>query len=267
MDSKRIVWGLLLAPLVVLFVLYAPLPFFKAVILLVGGICLKEFMTIALPKHPSSVPYLGVVLGMFFSGVLLFAERGSNLWIGSLALVLVVTFVYYLFCEHDLSIVLTQISLTVFGCVYVSCLFSYIGLLRGLERGTFWVFLTAGATFMADTSAFFAGHLFGRHKLAPRVSPGKTVEGLIGGVLGSIFAAFVCRFLFWKEFSAVSAVIIGLLVGLIGPLGDLSESLIKRSVGVKDSGQFIPGHGGLLDRVDALLFTGPLVYYYAAFFY
>jgi len=267
MDKKRILWGVLLAILVVLFVLFAPLALFKLLIIAVVGLCLREFMNIALPKHPTSAPSLGVILGLFLSGVLLFAEGGSELWIGSLALIVIVTFVYYLFAEHDLSLVLSQIALTIFGIIYVGCLFSYSGLLRGLPHGVFWVFLLAGATFMADTSAYFVGHLIGRHKIAPKVSPGKTVEGLIGGVIGSIIAAFLCRALFWKEFREADCWIIGVLVGVIGPLGDLSESLVKRSVGVKDSGHLIPGHGGLLDRLDALLFTAPLVYYYAKFFY
>src|SRR4029453_9533668 len=265
MDRKRILWGLGLAPLVVLFILYAPVPLFKLIIIAVAALCLREFMTIALPAHPSSSPWLGVGLGIFFSGVLLFAEEGSQLWMGSLALILFITFAYYLFIPHELTLVLSQIALTVFGCVYVACLFSYTGLILGLEKGSFWFFFTGGTTFMADTGAYFAGHLFGRHKLAPRVSPGKTVEGLIGGILGSILAALIVRFLFWHDFSATHCGVLAVLVGLVGPLGDLSESLIKRSVGVKDSGQMIPGHGGLLDRLDALLFTAPLVYYYATF--
>src|SRR4030095_4540435 len=158
MDQKRILWGLGLAPLVVLFILYAPVPVFKLLIIAVGALCLREFMTIALPVHPSSSPWLGVILGLFLSVVLLFAQGGSHLWMGSLALILVVTFAYYLFISHDLPLVLPQIALTVFGCVYVACLFSYTGLLPGLEKGSFLIFFTAGTTFMADTGAYFAGH-------------------------------------------------------------------------------------------------------------
>jgi phosphatidate cytidylyltransferase len=266
-DRKRILWGIALALGVVLLVLYAPVTLYKLVIIAIGGLCLREFMMIALPRHPSSSPVLGVILGVFLSGVLLFAQGGSHLWIGSLTLILFVTFAYYLFCQHDLDLVLSQVALTVFGCIYVGCLFSFSGLLRTLDRGHFWVFLTAGTTFLADTGAYFIGHLWGRHKLAPLVSPGKTVEGLIGGILASALAALICRFVFWGEFPLRHCLILSLLVGLVGPLGDLSESLIKRSVGVKDSGQMIPGHGGLLDRLDALLFTAPLVYYYAVFFF
>lgn len=266
LDKKRILWGLLLAPCVVVFVLFAPVKIFKFFVLLVSAVCLNEFMRLALPKHPSSSPKLGIFLGTFFSGIVLFADQTTLFWAAGLTLILIITFSYYLFCRHDLSIVLSQISLTLFGVVYVGCLFSYIGLLRSAEQGIFWVFLTVGATFMADSGAYFTGHLFGKHKLAPLVSPGKTVEGFIGGIFASVLATFICKLIFWSSFPSLSCLIIGCLIGIIGPLGDLSESLIKRGVNVKDSGQLIPGHGGLLDRVDALLFTAPTIYYYVKFF-
>src|SRR5262249_21990695 len=120
-------------------------------------------------------------------------------------------------------------------------------------------------TFGADTGAYITGRLIGRHKLAPHISPGKTVEGVFGGILLSILWAFGCRYIISKDILVKDCWWVGLSVGLVGPLGDLAESLLKRSVGVKDSGHLIPGHGGLLDRIDALLFTSPIVYYYAAY--
>jgi len=266
LEKSRIISGILLALFCIFFIIYAPLWLFKAFILGVAGLCLKEFMGLALPKLPSSAPLLGILSGLFFSGVMLFADKGSELWMGSLALILVVIFGYYLVVHEDLNQVLSQISITLLGCIYIGCFFSYAGLLRGLNHGVFWVFFVAGATFFADTSAYFVGHAFGRHKLAPDVSPGKTIEGLAGGIFGSLGAALICRFLLWHDFSLGHCILLGVLIGIVGPIGDLSESLIKRSVGVKDSGNLIPGHGGLLDRVDALLFTVPLVYYYAKYF-
>jgi len=239
---------------------------FKILIAAVSSACLIEFMGIALPKHPSSAPRLGVVLGTLFSLMILFV-RDPELWVTGLSVILIITFAYYLFADHDLNLVLSQIAITIFGCVYVSCLFSYAGLLRALDHGVFWIFLMAGATFSADTSAYFVGHWIGKHKLAPRVSPGKTIEGLVGGIAGSTFAVFLSKWIFWHGLLNRDIFILGLLIGLVGPLGDLSESLIKRSVGVKDSGNLIPGHGGLLDRLDAIFFTAPLVYYYAKLFY
>ncbi len=248
-----------------LFVFYAPLALFKSFVIIIVALCLNEYMPIALPKHPSSSPKLGIILGTLLSAVILFAKGGSDLWIASLTLLVVTTFIFYLFSKHELNLVFSQIAITVLGCIYVASLFSYVGLMRALEHGVFWVFLVAGATFMSDTGAYFVGHAIGKHKLAPLVSPGKTIEGFVGGIVGSVLAAFVCKFFFWQAFPTKECILIGILIGVVGPLGDLSESLIKRSVNVKDSGQLIPGHGGLLDRVDALLFTAPLVYYYALF--
>lgn len=265
-DLKKIYWGIGLAILVILFVFFAPLWMFKILIASVSAACLIEFMNIALPKHPSSAPRLGVVLGTLFSIMILFV-RDPELWMTGMTVILMITFGYYLFVKHELSLVLSQIAITIFGCVYVGYFFSYTGLVRGLDHGVFWIFLLAGATFMADTSAYFVGHWIGRRKLAPQVSPGKTVEGMLGGILGSILAVFVCKWIFWHGFLNRDIFILGTLIGLIGPLGDLSESLIKRSVGVKDSGNIIPGHGGLLDRLDAVFFTAPLVYYYAKLVY
>ncbi len=266
LEKKKIYWGMGLAPLVVLFVFFAPLWMFKILITLVSAASLFEFMGIALPKHPSSAPRLGVALGTLFTIMILFV-RDPELWTTGLAALLIITFAYYLFINHELNLVLSQIAFTIFGCVYVACLFSYAGLVRGLEHGVFWIFILAGCTFMADTSAYFVGHWVGTHKLAPRVSPGKTIEGLMGGMLGSVLVAFICKWVFWNGFQTRDCWILGILVGLVGPLGDLSESLIKRSVGVKDSGNLIPGHGGLLDRLDAVFFTAPFVYYYAKLIY
>ncbi len=129
-----------------------------------------------------------------------------------------------------------------------------------LRFGFPWVILAFVVTWANDTLAFFAGRLLGRHKLFPRISPKKTWEGFVGGAVGSIGGAFVVRALLlpWLPLGACWAV--GLGGALLAPVGDLVESMLKRSAGVKDSGRILPGHGGLLDRIDALLFVGPWVY-------
>jgi hypothetical protein len=127
-----------------------------------------------------------------------------------------------------------------------------------------WVLLAIALTFSNDTGAYFAGHAFGRHKLLPRVSPSKTWEGFFGGMLASIGTAFVVRALGASQLSTLDCLALGVVVSILGPLGDLAESLLKRSMGVKDSGRLIPGHGGLLDRIDALIFTAPWAYFYAS---
>lgn len=137
-----------------------------------------------------------------------------------------------------------------------------------LRFGVAWVILAFVVTWANDTFAYFAGHALGRHKMAPRISPKKTWEGFAGGAVGSIVGALVTRLVFPELGAALSvgmAVLLGAGGAVLGPLGDLSESALKRAAGVKDSGKIIPGHGGLLDRIDALLFVSPWVYAVATF--
>jgi phosphatidate cytidylyltransferase len=114
----------------------------------------------------------------------------------------------------------------------------------------------------ADTLAFFFGHAFGRHRLAPDVSPGKTVEGALAGVLGGVLGALAVRHYGLPQVPLAHALALGACVAGMGIVGDLDESLLKRWAGVKDSGRLFPGHGGALDRLDSLLFGGPILYYY-----
>ena len=118
----------------------------------------------------------------------------------------------------------------------------------------------------ADTAAFFVGHAFGRRPLASQVSPGKTVEGAFGGLVGGVAGALAVRALGLPGLPLAHAVALGLGVAALGIVGDLDESLIKRWAGVKDSGELFPGHGGMLDRIDSLLFGAPVLYYYFLYF-
>jgi phosphatidate cytidylyltransferase len=136
-------------------------------------------------------------------------------------------------------------------------------MLRLGRDGLWWVVLACALTWLDDTGAYFAGRAFGRHKLLPKVSPKKTWEGFAGGWLASLAAAFAVRAIGFHALSVVDCLVLGLLAGIVGPTGDLSESLLKRSLDVKDSGRILPGHGGILDRIDALLFNGVLVFVYA----
>jgi hypothetical protein len=123
--------------------------------------------------------------------------------------------------------------------------------------------LYAGGGLLRGHHRFYIGRAYGKKKLAPRISPAKTVEGGLGAVAGSVAGAVLSKLLFFPQLPLVHALILGVAVGGIGQLGDLWESLLKRSAQVKDSGALIPGHGGLLDRIDSVLFATPLVYYYA----
>ena len=133
-----------------------------------------------------------------------------------------------------------------------------------ISAGAAYLWLAFLGTWASDTFAYFVGTYLGKHKLCPLISPGKTIEGAIGGMIGSVIAIMLLGVLF--KLPVYHCIIMGILVGIAAPLGDLVESAIKRFAGVKDSGQILPGHGGILDRFDSILFTVPAIYYYMHIF-
>lgn len=151
---------------------------------------------------------------------------------------------------------------TLGGMIYVGWLFSHFVSLRILPHGREWVLLVLGATFAADTCAFLVGRAWGRRPLAPSISPGKTWEGAVAGFLGAVGTTLALGFLLRLPLPPVLGLLLGGMIGTFGQLGDLAESMLKRGAGVKEAGHLIPGHGGLLDRLDSLVFTGPVVYYF-----
>ncbi len=174
----------------------------------------------------------------------------------------------------EVSQSLGHMAVTVFGIMYVGWLGSHLVLLRqlpetlGLEQniGARLVFLVALLTWATDTAAYLFGVSLGRHKLIPRISPNKTIEGAIGGLVGAAVVGWLLTRSLVPLMTPLAGVMLGLVVGIMAQLGDLVESLIKRDAGIKDTAELIPGHGGVLDRFDSMLFTAPVVYYYFRFF-
>jgi phosphatidate cytidylyltransferase len=152
----------------------------------------------------------------------------------------------------------------VMGTLYPAGGLTALCALRQRPDGMLWVIAALVITWANDTLAYFAGRLLGKHKLYPAVSPNKTWEGFAGGVVGSVGGLFITKAFFFPALSALDCVLLGLGGALLGPLGDLAESMLKRAHQTKDSSHLIPGHGGFLDRVDALLFNGPWVFVYVA---
>jgi phosphatidate cytidylyltransferase len=156
----------------------------------------------------------------------------------------------------------SELGYNFFAPIYTVVLFSHLYLIRGLEKGIAWTFLTFILVWATDTFAYLIGRALGRHPLAPLVSPKKTIEGSIGGLFFCVLSAFIA----WKLIGGPPLnyyLGLSLIVGTSAQIGDLFESALKRSVNIKDSGNLIPGHGGILDRFDSLLFVVPLVYYWA----
>lgn len=153
------------------------------------------------------------------------------------------------------------------GLLYLPLLLAHLLLLRQLPAGREWIFLTLLVIMGCDSCAYFLGSKFGKRKLYPAVSPNKSVEGGLAGLFGAVLAVMIARVTFLPMIGIVDGILIGVLLGIVGQLGDLFESLLKRACKVKDSGTTIPGHGGVLDRLDSLLFAFPLVYYIARYAY
>lgn len=162
----------------------------------------------------------------------------------------------------DPSTAWTRLTSAGFGVFYVGGMLAALPILHA-EFGPAWVALAIAVTFGNDTGAYFAGRAFGKRKLARSISPGKTVEGAVGGLVANLIIAFAARRFFMPALTARDCLMIAIPSAVVGPAGDLVESLLKRAAGAKDSGRLIPGHGGLLDRIDALLFVGAYVCLYA----
>jgi phosphatidate cytidylyltransferase len=151
---------------------------------------------------------------------------------------------------------------SVAGIAYVGLLGAHLVLLRELPNGRDWAYLAVLSTFATDTAAYFTGRAIGSRRLAPNISPGKTVEGTIGGVAGGFAAVLLCNYFLGLRLEAALIVPLALLVPLFAVAGDLAESIVKRGMHIKDASHLVPGHGGFLDRLDSILFVFPLVYYF-----
>jgi phosphatidate cytidylyltransferase len=173
--------------------------------------------------------------------------------------------------EPDLPKMLLSSAAPVFGVVYVALFGGFIISLRVIESpipdlASKLLTLFFVVVFAGDTLAYYTGRTLGRHKLAPRISPGKTIEGAIGGLTGNVAAGLIAHYTFFPELPLFHVLPLGIVMGILGILGDLYESLLKRGAEVKDAGKLVPGHGGVLDRLDSMVFNAPLLYYYSYYF-
>ncbi|HWN98849.1 MAG TPA: phosphatidate cytidylyltransferase [Blastocatellia bacterium] len=271
---KRILTAAVVLP-ILLFTIWTETPYFFVALAAVAAVlALGEFYNLASKVGCPAQPALGLVAALIVVACFVL-ERSewivaviAGLTMGSLGLALAK--------PDQIKKSLLTVACTVTGVVYVAVL---AGCLVGVRMmpdsmtqpltphlSSKLLMMFFAMVVFADTGAFYTGHLIGRHKLAPRVSPGKTIEGAIGGLLAAIAAGPLSRLVFFHEIPIAHAIVLGALIGVLGPIGDLAESMLKRGSGVKDSGTLLPGHGGVLDRVDSILFCAPLLYYYSRLF-
>lgn len=175
----------------------------------------------------------------------------------------VLTLFFLMFTRHK-DITLSDIAIVTFGVIYVAYLFSYMVSIRALDRGSLYVWLVPVAAFSADTFAYIAGRLFGKRKLCPEISPKKTVAGAVGGILGCI--ASLMLFAYIAQFNIIRFALMGAVCSVVCEFGDMFASIIKRQYGIKDYGNILPGHGGVLDRLDSIIVAAPVIYLFLTMF-
>jgi phosphatidate cytidylyltransferase len=260
--AARVGTALLALPLLVAVFFLGPPALGAALVALAALIGLFEFFRFVRARGLVPMRRTGFVLAAgMFAEVAFPGWLGAPVWPLCILLLLMAT----LRQGSDFDKSVPAAAATLLGAVYLGALGGTLAALTTLAppgRGAWRVVLLLAIIMASDTFAFFVGQVWGQRRLAPSVSPGKTVEGALGGLVGGVVAALAVRHLGLPELPVSHAVVLGGAVAALGIVGDLDESLLKRWAGVKDSGALFPGHGGMLDRLDSLLFGAPVLYYY-----
>ena len=234
---------------------------FSLLVVIFIALALAEFFDLLKKKDVPASSLFGMCMGVFIPWIV-YMEFGATQSGEILFLVLGCLFLFVLKFFRDTAWSLVSISLTLFGVLYVSWFLSFLIKIRFLPDGAVWVAYLLTVTKATDIGAYLVGTRLGKHALIPHISPKKTIEGLAGGLLASVATAYFLGPHLPLQFHKVHLLAQGLLIGVVGQIGDLSESMMKRFCGAKDSGARLPGMGGVLDAVDSVLFTAPIFYFH-----
>ena len=250
---SRVVVAIPLAVATIIFINLGGLAF-QLFIIAAGLICLHECYRLLAAWRPVALVGFAALAAMVFA-----AKSGGQGGVLEVAMAAVPVAVLVVLLREQARPTVA-IGGTLLGVYWIGLAFAHTELLRDLPHGDGVLIDVLVGTFVADTAAYFGGRLFGRRQLAPRVSPNKTVEGLVGGMLGAVLAIFIAG-LYQTWLTQGNALLLGVAVAVLGPLGDLFESLVKRDAGAKDAGSLFGAHGGVLDRLDGAIFTVVAGYY------
>jgi phosphatidate cytidylyltransferase len=272
---KRILTAVVALP-ILLFTVWSSSPYYFVILSTIAVLlALGEFYSLATKARCKPQVVTGFCAALVVIASFVFEE--PLLTVAALIAVAIVTLVAAVFRPSELKESLVSVSSTIFGVIYVALLASCLVGVRMISDSRFATpvsHLASKALTMffaivifTDTGAYYTGRTIGRHKLAPRISPGKTIEGAIGGFVMAAVAGYVSKLTFFPEIPLAHCLVLGTIIGIVGQIGDLAESLLKRGSDVKDSGRLLPGHGGMLDRVDSILFSAPVLYFYFRLFF
>jgi phosphatidate cytidylyltransferase len=270
MLLQRIITAVISIPLLIAAIVWGGELVFLFLVLVFGAVGLYEFFRAALPEEHYLGKALGIALGIFILSCVFIESRevpakGSGAYFLTLAGCtgsILVLFLYHILNARDMVLTVNRLSLTVFGVFYISLFFSYLLLLNTGARGPSFILFLLFVTWAGDAASYFIGSWKGRRLLCPGISPKKTIEGAVGGLLGGVITALACDFLLLKGASPLGSMCAGAGINIMNQFGDLGESVLKRAFGIKDSGGVFPGHGGVLDRLDSLLFAAPFFYFW-----
>lgn len=265
---KRVLTAAVLLPLFILVVILPNPWYFTAFVGAAALLCAVEYARIAEASGFAVQKALLLFLTLGFIAASVWPDELKHEWLVALGLFLALA--ASLRRGADLTKALGSAAASLFGAFYVGFLLAYLVALKSAgqnpEAGKDLIFLLACVTWAGDTSAYYGGRTFGKHLLAPAASPKKTWEGAVANVVGSLAAACIAALTFIHRIQWTHALALGFALSVVGQVGDLCESMLKRGANVKDSSGLLPGHGGVLDRLDSILFNAPVVYYYHLLF-
>lgn len=260
MRFAREITALVAAPAAIWITGWGPVWLFNAAVALICVLAMYEFLALGKAKGYDVPVVLCILIMLLIMAAFILDDLSVEL--GMFAALLIIP-ASYVMTSKPLEDSLPSSAVAVLATTYVGMLGgSLIRLHNDFPEGYKLVFFLLLVVWLGDSGAYYVGRQFGKHKLSPRISPKKTIEGLFGGITASIITAIVIHYTFFPKFPLLHAIIAGVILSFAGVIGDLAESMWKRSAAVKDSGTLIPGHGGFLDRFDSILFTAPILYCY-----
>lgn len=262
MHWKRWITALIVIPPVLLIILKSSPLVFAIALIVVALLGLWEYFRIVYTDLEKKMLALIQAAGYGFGALAMLSihYRNFNLLLLTLALNLITVAIFSILRFRTHQDAPQVVAKQMFGIIYIPVFLSFLILIRNSVEGPLWIVFILWVVAWGDTGALYTGTLWGRHKLCPAVSPKKTVEGALGGLLANLISGWLFKLIFFGAMPGTACVLVSLTAGAVGQAGDLFESEFKRAAGVKDSGNILPGHGGILDRIDALLFAAPVAY-------